>query len=181
MAVSSQADEKKWYVVHTYSGYENKVKTNLEKRVESMGMQNKIFRVLVPMEDELEIKDGKKKLTKKKVFPGYVLVEMIMSDDSWYVVRNTPGVTGFVGPGSKPVPLRDYEAHAILRQMGIEDAKPRVELERGQTVRVTSGPFESFMGTVQEVDPEKGKAKVNISLFGRDTPLELDFVQLEKL
>lgn len=181
MAINAQTSERKWYVVHTYSGYENKVKTNLEKRVESMGMQDKIFRVLVPMEDEIEVKDGKKKLTKKKVFPGYVLVEMIMSDDSWYVVRNTPGVTGFVGPGSKPVPLRDHEVHAILRQMGIEDARPRIELRRGENVRITSGPFESFIGTVEEVYPDKGKAKVRISLFGRDTPLELDFVQLEKM
>jgi transcriptional antiterminator NusG len=181
LAVNAQSVERKWYVVHTYSGYENKVKTNLEKRVESMGMQDKIFRVLVPMEDEIEVKDGKKKLTKKKVFPGYVLVEMIMGDDSWYVVRNTPGVTGFVGPGSKPVPLRDYEAHTILRQMGIEEARPRVELRPGESVRVTSGPFETFVGTVEEVYPDKGKAKVRISLFGRDTPLELDFVQLKKM
>jgi len=181
LAIDAQSNERKWYVVHTYSGYENKVKTNLEKRVASMGMQDKIFRVLVPMENEIEVKDGKKKLTKKKVFPGYVLVEMIMSDDSWYVVRNTPGVTGFVGPGSKPVPLRDHEAHAILRQMGIEDARPRIELKQGENVRITSGPFESFIGTVEEVYPDKGKAKVRISLFGRDTPLEVDFVQLEKM
>lgn len=179
--VSSRSEDKKWYVVHTYSGYENKVKTNLEKRVDSMGMQDKIFRVLVPMEDQIEVKDGKKKITKKKVFPGYVLVEMIMSDDSWYVVRNTPGVTGFVGPGSKPIPLRDHEAQAILRQMGIEEAKPRLELARGQSVRLVSGPFEGFIGTVDEVLPDRGKVRVHISLFGRDTPLEVDFIQIEKM
>lgn len=177
----SRGEEKQWYVVHTYSGYENKVKTNLEKRVDSMGMQDKIFRVLVPMEDQLEIKDGKKKITRKKVFPGYVLVEMFMSDDSWYVVRNTPGVTGFVGPGSKPIPLREHEAQAILRQMGIEEAKPRLKLERGQNVRLVDGPFEGFMGTVDEVLADRGKVRVHISLFGRDTPLEVDFVQIEKM
>ncbi|MFY9188682.1 MAG: transcription termination/antitermination protein NusG [bacterium] len=177
----SRGEEKQWYVVHTYSGYENKVKTNLEKRVDSMGMQDKIFRVLVPMEDQLEIKDGKKKITRKKVFPGYVLVEMFMSDDSWYVVRNTPGVTGFVGPGSKPIPLREHEAQAILRQMGIEEAKPRLKLERGQNVRLVDGPFEGFMGTVDEVLADRGKVRVHISLFGRDTPLEVDFMQIEKM
>lgn len=181
MVTNSRDEDKKWYVVHTYSGYENKVKTNLEKRVDSMGMQDKIFRVLVPMEDQIEIKDGKKKITRKKVFPGYVLVEMFMGDDSWYVVRNTPGVTGFVGPGSKPIPLREHEAQAILRQMGIEDAKPRLKLERGQNVRLVDGPFEGFMGTVDEVLADKGKVRVHISLFGRDTPLEVDFVQIEKM
>ena len=179
--VSSRSEDKKWYVVHTYSGYENKVKTNLEKRVDSMGMQDKIFRVLVPMEDQIEVKDGKKKITKKKVFPGYVLVEMIMSDDSWYVVRNTPGVTGFVGPGSKPIPLREHEAQGILRQMGIEEAKPRLELVRGQSVRLVGGPFEGFIGTVDEVLTDRGKVRVHISLFGRDTPLEVDFLQIEKM
>ncbi len=181
MVTISRGEEKQWYVVHTYSGYENKVKTNLEKRVDSMGMQDKIFRVLVPMEDQLEIKDGKKKITRKKVFPGYVLVEMFMSDDSWYVVRNTPGVTGFVGPGSKPIPLREHEAQAILRQMGIEEAKPRLKLERGQNVRLVDGPFEGFMGTVDEVLADRGKVRVHISLFGRDTPLEVDFMQIEKM
>ncbi|HKM39903.1 MAG TPA: transcription termination/antitermination protein NusG [bacterium] len=172
---------KQWYVIHTYSGYENKVKANLEKRVDSMGMQDSIFRVLVPMEEQMEIKDGKKKITKKKVFPGYVLVEMLMGDDSWYVVRNTPGVTGFVGSGSKPIPLREHEVQGILYQMGIEEARPRVELERGQSVRLIDGPFEGFMGTVDEVLADRGKVKVHISLFGRDTPLEVDFIQLEKI
>ncbi len=173
--------EKQWYVIHTYSGYENKVKANLEKRVESMGMEDKIFRVLVPMEEELEIKDGKKKITKKKVFPGYVLVEMIMSDDSWYVVRNTPGVTGFVGSGTKPLPLQPSEVRAILRQMGIDEPRQKVTFQAGQSVKLVSGNFEGFVGTIEEIDTDRGKLKVRVSLFGRDTPLELDFVQVEEL
>ncbi len=173
--------DKNWFVVHTYSGYENKVKTNLEKRVESMVMQDKIFRVLVPMEEEVEIKEGKKKITKKKVFPGYVLVEMIMDDDSWYVVRNTPGVTGFVGSGAKPIPLQDPEVRSILRQMGIDEPRPKVTFERGQSIKVAAGPFEGFVGQIDEINYEKGKLKVFISLFGRETPIELDFGQVEKL
>lgn len=173
--------ERKWYVVHTYSGYENKVKANLEKRVESMGMQDKIFRVLVPMEEEFEVKDGKKKIVKKKVFPGYILVEMIMGDDSWYVVRNTPGVTGFVGPGSKPVPLEPVEVSAIMKKMGIQEPKPKVAFNVGESVRISSGPFENFVGKIEGLMPEKGKAKVLVSMFGRETPLELDFGQLEKI
>jgi len=173
--------EKNWYVVHTYSGYENKVKTNLEKRVDSMGMQDKIFRVLVPMEDEVEIKNGKRKIAKKKVFPGYVLVEMIVTDDSWYVVRNTPGVTGFVGSGSKPISLQESEIRNILRQMGIEEAKPKVLFSPRETVKVMGGPFEGFVGTVEEVNGERGKLRVRISMFGRETPIELDFAQVQKL
>lgn len=172
---------KYWYVIHTYSGYENKVKANLEKRIDSMSMEDKIFRIIVPMEDELEIKDGKKRVNKRKIFPGYVLVEMIMSDDSWYVVRNTPGVTGFVGSGSKPIPLTDEEAHIIKRQMGVEEPGTRVDLAVGENVRVKTGPFENFVGTVEEVNPEKEKLKVKISMFGRETPVELDFSQVEKI
>jgi transcriptional antiterminator NusG len=173
--------EKEWFVIHTYSGYENKVKANLEKRVESMNMGDKIFRVLVPMEDEVEIKDGKRKITKKKVFPGYVLVEMILTDDSWYVVRNTPGVTGFVGSGSKPIPLHQAETRQILRQMGVDEPRTRIEFDLGSKVRVISGPFENFTGSIEEVHPEKSKLKVMVSLFGRETPVELDFSQVEKL
>ncbi len=173
--------ERNWYVVHTYSGYENKVKTNLEKRVDSMAMQDKIFRVLVPMEEEVEIKNGKKKITKKKVFPGYVLVEMIVTDDSWYVVRNTPGVTGFVGSGSKPISLQDGEIRSILKQMGIEEAKPKVQFSPKETVKVMGGPFEGFVGTIDEVHAERGKVRVRISMFGRETPIELDFAQVQKL
>jgi len=173
--------EKLWYVVHTYSGYENKVKTNLEKRVESMSMQDKIFRVVVPMEEELEIKDGKKKITKRKVFPGYVMVEMIMSDDSWYVVRNTPGVTGFVGSGSKPTPLQPNEVRVILRQMGIDEPRPKIEFSVGQSIRVVGGPFSGFIGVIEEINMDRGKLRVLVSMFGRDTPVELDFGQAEEL
>ncbi|MCG0276819.1 MAG: transcription termination/antitermination protein NusG [Thermosediminibacteraceae bacterium] len=172
---------KNWYVIHTYSGYENKVKANLEKRVESMGMQDKIFRVLVPVEEEVEIKNGKKKITQRKIFPGYVLVEMIVTDDSWHVVRNTPGVTGFVGTGNKPIPLQESEVKAILKRMGIEEPKPKIELEINQNVKVISGPFENFVGKVVEINHEKQKVKVLISMFGRETPIELDYNQVEKL
>ncbi|MBE3591272.1 MAG: transcription termination/antitermination protein NusG [Firmicutes bacterium] len=177
-----------WYVIHTYSGYENKVKANLEKRVQSMGMEDKIFQVLVPVEEEVEIKDGKKRTVQKKIFPGYVLVEMVMTDDSWYVVRNTPGVTGFVGSGSKPTALDEEEVKQILRQMGLleEEApkpkpKPRIDLELGQNIRVRSGPFDGFIGVIDSIDVERGKVRVLVSMFGRETPVELDFTQVEKL
>ncbi|MFS8650347.1 MAG: transcription termination/antitermination protein NusG [Caldibacillus sp.] len=176
--------EKNWYVIHTYSGYENKVKANLEKRVETMGMQDKIFRVIVPEEEEVEIKNGKKKVVKKKIFPGYVLVELIMTDDSWYVVRNTPGVTGFVGSsggGSKPTPLLPEEVEKLLKKMGIDEKKVDIDLEIGETVQVTEGPFENFTGVVEEIDQEKGKVKVLVNMFGRETPLELDFSQIKKM
>jgi len=172
---------KNWYVIHTYSGYENKVKTNLEKRVESMSMEDKIFRVLVPMEDEIEIKNGKKKIAKRKVFPGYVLVEMEMTDDSWYVVRNTPGVTGFVGTGAKPIPLLDQEVANILRQMGLEEMRTKIDYSINQSVRVVSGPFKDFVGVIREILEDKGKLRLTVSMFGRETPLELEFAQVEKL
>lgn len=176
--------EKRWYVVHTYSGYENKVKANLEKRVESMDMKDKIFRVLVPMEEETVHKDGQTKRVMRKVYPGYVLVEMIQTDDSWYVVRNTPGVTGFVGStgaGSKPTPLLPEEAESILRHMGMETPRPQVDYEVNDAVRVKVGPFANFTGTVEEVMAEKGKLKVLVNMFGRETPLELEFSQVEKV
>ena len=181
---SQKADRRKWYVIHTYSGYENKVKANLERRIHSMNMQDKIFRVLVPMEDEVEFKDGKRKITPKKVFPGYVLVEMDMDDGSWYVVRNTSGVTGFVGsPGSgeKPVPLQDKEVKTILKQMGIETPKLKIDFAKGDRVKVTSGPFFDFTGIVDEIQPEKEKVRALISIFGRETPVELEFYQIEKV
>jgi transcription termination/antitermination protein NusG len=176
--------EKNWYVVHTYSGYENKVKANLEKRVESMGMSDKIFRVVVPEEEETEIKNGKKKTVKRKVFPGYVLVEIVMTDDSWYVVRNTPGVTGFVGSagsGSKPTPLLPEEVIGLLKRMGVDEQRIDVDYEIGETVRVKEGPFTNFTGTVEEMDKDKSKLKVLVNMFGRDTPVELEFTQIEKL
>lgn len=176
--------EKNWYVVHTYSGYENKVKTNLEKRVETMGMQDKIFRVIVPEEEETDIKNGKKKTVKRKVFPGYVLVEIIMTDDSWYVVRNTPGVTGFVGSagsGSKPTPLLPEEINTILKSLGVEEKRIDIDFELGETVRVKEGPFANFTGSIEEIDKDKAKLKVLVNMFGRDTPVELEFTQIEKL
>jgi transcriptional antiterminator NusG len=176
--------EKRWYVVHTYSGYENKVKTNLEKRVVSMEMEDKIFRVLVPVEEDVEIKNGKKKSVMRKVFPGYVLVEMIMTDDSWYVVRNTPGVTGFVGStgaGSKPIPLMPSEVRAILKQMGVNETERKVDFTVKEAVRVIEGPFANIVGSIEEIYPERSKLKVLVSMFGRETPLELDFDQVEKL
>ncbi|MEI5909179.1 transcription termination/antitermination protein NusG [Bacillus spongiae] len=176
--------EKNWYVVHTYSGYENKVKANLEKRVESMGMQDKIFRVIVPEEEETDVRNGKTKVLKKKVFPGYVIVEIVMTDDSWYVVRNTPGVTGFVGSagsGSKPTPLLPEEVENILKQMGMEEKRVEVDFELGETVTVKEGPFANFTGAIEEMDVAKSKVKVLVNMFGRETPVELDFTQIEKL
>ncbi|WP_217589008.1 transcription termination/antitermination protein NusG [Lentibacillus saliphilus] len=176
--------EKNWYVVHTYSGYENKVKTNLEKRVETMGMEDHIFRVIVPEDEETEIKDGKKKVSKKKTFPGYVLTEMIMTDDSWYVVRNTPGVTGFVGSsggGSKPTPLWPDEVDAVLKRMGLKESVVQIDFEIKENVKVTDGPFSDFTGTIEHIDIDKQKVKVHVNMFGRETPVELDFSQIEKL
>jgi transcriptional antiterminator NusG len=176
--------EKNWYVVHTYSGYENKVKANLEKRVESMCMEDKIFRVVVPEEEETDYKDGKKKVVKKKVFPGYVLVEIVMTDDSWYVVRNTPGVTGFVGSsghGSKPTPLLPDEVNFILKRMGMDERRVEIDFELKETVKVTEGPFANFTGSIEEIDQDKNKIKVLVNMFGRETPVELDFAQVSKL
>ncbi len=181
---AAKKDNRNWFVIHTYSGYENKVKANLERRIHSMNMAEKIFRVLVPMEDEVEFKDGKRKITPKKVFPGYVLVEMIMDDQSWYVVRNTQGVTGFVGspgPGEKPVPLQEKEVKTILKQMGIEAPKLKIDFAKGDRVKVTSGPFFDFTGVVDEIQPEKERLRALISIFGRETPVELEFFQVEKV
>jgi transcriptional antiterminator NusG len=178
---AAERTTKQWYVIHTYSGYENKVKTNLEHRIESMGVEDEIYQVLVPMEEEIEIRNGQRQTVNKKVFPGYVLVEMIMTDESWYVVRNTPGVTSFVGSGNRPTPLREGEVKAILKQMGVEAPKFKVQFEKGQSVRVTDGPFAEFIGTVDEVHPERNKVRVLVSIFGRETPVELDFLQIEKL
>lgn len=177
MVLNDMSDSANWYVVHTYSGYENKVKANLEKIVENRGMQDYILDIVVPMEEQIEIKDGKKKATLKKVFPGYVLVKMLMTDESWYVVRNTRGVTGFVGPGSKPVPLTDEE----IRSMGVEEFIPVVDYEVGDNVRVVSGPLENFIGIVEEINMEKKKVRVSVSMFGRETPVELELVQIQKL
>jgi transcriptional antiterminator NusG len=174
--------EAKWYVIHAYSGHEDKVRNNLMKRVDSMDMHDKIFEVLVPTEDVIEIKDGQRRHAAKRIFPGYILVNMVMSDESWYVVRNTPGVTSFVGSGNKPVPLQDHEVRGIRRQISAEaPPKPQVEYEVNEKVRVIDGPFTHFDGTVTEINLEKGKLKVLVSMFGRDTPVELDLLQVERV
>lgn len=171
------AEKVRWYVVHTYSGYENKVKVNLEKTIENRGLHDLIHDIQVPMEDVIEVKDGKKKVTQKKVFPGYVLVKMIMSDESWYIVRNTRGVTGFVGPGSKPVPLTEEEVLA----MGISEKTVDIDISVGESVNVISGPLKSFVAVIQEINIEKQKIKALVNMFGRETPTELNFNQIEKL
>lgn len=173
----------KWYVINTYSGNENKVKTNLEQRIKSMNMEEKIFRILVPSEEVAEIRGGKKKISTKRFFPGYVLVEMEIDDDAWYVVRNTPKVTGFVGSGNTPTPLSEEEIQSILGQVsGAKKSKPKpkVIFEHGEKVKVIDGPFTNFSGVVEEVNLERGKLKVMVSIFGRQTPVELEFVQVEK-
>ena len=172
--------KKDWYVIHTYAGYEKRVKTNLERRVDSMDMKDKIFRIMVPTEKEITSRNGQKRTVEKKVFPGYVFVEMVMDDDSWYMVRNTPGVTGFVGPGSKPVPLSEKEITHILRQIGIVEGKPRIEFDIHQIVRIVSDPFKNFEGKVEEINRDKGTVKVSVSMFGRETPVELEFHKVIK-
>ena len=170
-----------WYVVHTYSGYEERVKKNLEQRIKFMDYGSEILQVVIPTEDEIEVKNGQRRTVTKKILPGYVLVHMKMTDQSWGVVRNTPGVTGFVGSGNKPTPLQEDEVGQIIKQM--EDTSPKVKVgfRRGQSVRVTDGPFIDFVGLVDEINTEKGKVKVLLSLFGQETPVELDFLQVEKL
>jgi len=174
-------DGRAWYVVHCYSGHENKVKHNLEQRIESMGMKDKIFEVIVPTEEEVEIKEGKRRVVERRIFPGYILVNMIMTEESWYVVRNTPGVTGFVGMGNKPTPLRPEEVAQILKRMEVETPRVRVTFREGDRVRIIEGPFNDFRGTVAEVDMERGKVRVLVNFFGRETPVELDFLQVEKI
>jgi transcriptional antiterminator NusG len=172
--------ERAWYVVHSYSGYENKVKKNLEQRIESMGMQDQIYQVIVPTEEEVEIREGHRRTTRRRVFPGYLLVDMALNDDSWYVVRNTPGVTGFVGSGTRPTPLRQDEVDKIRKRMETEAPRVRVTFREGQRVRIVEGPFADFIGTVDELDVDRGKVRVLVSFFGRDTPVELDFLQVER-
>jgi transcriptional antiterminator NusG len=181
MATEQTTEQAQWYVVHAYSGHEDKVKKNLEKRIESMDMHDLILEVLVPMEDEIEIKDGKRRHVQKRIFPGYIMVKMVMTDESWYVVRNTPGVTSFVGSGNKPVPLAEKEVKGILKQMKQEAPKVRVEFQVGENVRVVDGPFTDFMGKVDEINPDRGKLKVLVNMFGRETPVELDLLQVEKI
>ena len=172
---------KNWYAVHTYSGYEDAVSRNLKQRIETMGMEGKIFSVLVPKEKKIRIKNGKRQVVEEKIYPGYVLVEMIVTDDSWYVVRNTPRVTGFVGSGTTPTPLQPEEITELQKRMGVEEPKFRIDVGVGDAVKITDGPFKDFDGKVSEVDEEKGKVKVLVSMFGRNTPVELDSLQIRKL
>jgi len=174
-------DERAWYVIHCYSGYENKVKHNLEQRIETMQMQDRIFQVVIPTEEEIEVKDGKRRTVERRVFPGYILVQMLMSDESWYVVRNTPGVTGFVGMGNRPTPLRPEEVQGIMKRMEAEAPRIKVTFKSGQRVRIIDGPFNEFIGVVDEIDMDRAKVRVLVSFFGRDTPVELDFLQVEKV
>jgi len=170
-----------WYVVHTYAGYENKVKANLDTRIRSMNMEDKIFEVVIPIEDVIEFKGGKKQVVQKRIFPGYLMVRMYVDDDSWYVVRNTPGVTGFVGSGAKPVPLASREVEKILQVKPVERLKPRLEFEEGESVRVVTGPFANFTGSISEINVDQSKVKVLVNIFGRETPVELSFEQVTKL
>ncbi len=172
---------RNWYVLHTYSGYEEAVARNLRQRIESMGMEDKIFNVLVPTEKKIKIKSGKRRVTEEKVYPGYVLVEMIVTDDSWYVVRNTPRVTGFVGSGTTPTPVLPEEIKELQRRMGVEEPKYKLDVAIGDTVKITDGPFKDTDGKVSEIDEERGRVKVLISMFGRETPVELDFLQIKKI
>lgn len=171
---------RRWYVLHTYSGYEENVARNLRQRIESMDMEDKIFDVLIPTEKKIRIKDGKRKVVTEKIFPGYVLVNMIVTDDSWYVVRNTPNVTGFVGSGTTPTPISEDEIRDLQKRMGVEEPKYKIDVQMGSPVRITDGPFKDFEGKVSEIDEARGKAKVLVSMFGRETPVELDFLQIKK-
>lgn len=179
-------NERQWFIIHTYSGYEDRVKTNLEHRIESMDVKDKIFQVVVPTEDEMEIKDGQRRTVARKIFPGYIMVEMVMDEESWHVVRNTPGVTGIVSTQDdkgkiEPVPLDEGEVKSILKQMESKTPRVRTGFSGGQSIRIIDGPFIDFIGVVDDINEEKGKIKVMVSFFGRETPVELDFLQVERL
>ena len=173
--------ERNWYVIHTYSGYEDAVARNLKQRIESLGMEDKIFQVLVPKEKKIKIKNGKRKLFEEKIYPGYVLVEMVVTDDSWYVVRNTPNVTGFVGAGTTPIPVSTDEIEYLKKRMGTDAPQYDIQVTVGDVVKITDGPFKDFEGKVSAIDHERGKIKVLVNMFGRDTPVELDSLQIKKL
>ncbi|MDD2680902.1 MAG: transcription termination/antitermination protein NusG [Patescibacteria group bacterium] len=171
---------RRWYVLHTYSGYEENVAENLKQRVESLDMENKIFNILIPTEKKIKIKNGKRKVSEEKIFPGYILVEMEVADDSWYVVRNTPNVTGFIGTGTIPTPISDEEVKSLQKRMGVEDPKFVIDVVVGSAVQINEGPFKNMEGKVTSIDEAKGKVKVSVSMFGRETPVELDFLQIKK-
>lgn len=172
---------RRWYVLHTYSGYEENVERNLRQRIDSMDMQEKIFDIMIPKEKKIKIKNGKRKVVEEKIFPGYVLVNMVVDDDSWYVVRNTPNVTGFVGTGTTPTPISEEEVKTLQKKMGIDEPKYEIDVAVGTPVKITDGPFKNFEGKVNDVDAERGKIKVLVSMFGRETPVELDFLQVVKI
>jgi transcriptional antiterminator NusG len=176
-----QSGERNWYVIHTYSGYEEQVADSLRQRIESLGMQDKIFDVVVPKEKQIEIKNGKRKIVEKRIFPGYVLVDMIVTDDSWYVVRNTPNVTGFIGFGVRPTPMSKEEINRIKKRMGVEEPKYKVDFEIGELVRINDGALKGHEGKVQEINEDKGTVKVLVNMFGRETPVNLDFLQVKKI
>lgn len=180
MAKQTLNQGRRWYAIHTYSGYEENVVRNLKQRIESMDMEDKIFDVLIPMEKKIKIRGGKRKVVSEKIFPGYVLVEMIVTDDSWYVVRNTPNVTGFIGSGTTPVPVSEEEIKSLQKRMGVEEPKYKIDVSKGSSVKVIDGPFKGFEGKIAEIDEARGKVKVLISVFGRETPVELDFLQVKK-
>ncbi|MEK7073272.1 MAG: transcription termination/antitermination protein NusG [Patescibacteria group bacterium] len=172
---------RRWYAIHTYSGYEENVSQNLRTRIESMDMQHKIFNVLVPKEKKIKIKNGKRKVIEEKIFPGYVLVEMVVEDDSWYVVRNTPNVTGFIGTGTTPTPIDETEIKSLQKRMGVDEPQYKIDISVGDPVRISDGPFKNFEGKVNDIDEARGKVKVLVSMFGRETPVELDFLQVKKI
>jgi len=178
--VGDATEEPAWYVIHCYSGYENKVRHNLEQRIETMGMKDRIFDVVIPTQEEIEVKDGRRRTVERHIFPGYVLVNMLLTEESWYVVRNTPGVTGFVGMGNNPTPLRPEEVSQIIKRMEAEAPMVKVTYKVGERVRINDGPFNDFRGVVSEIDMERTKVRVMVSFFGRETPVELDFLQVEK-
>ena len=181
MAKQTLNQGRRWYVLHTYSGYEENVSQNLKQRIESMDMEDKIFQILVPKEKKIKIQNGKRKVVEEKIFPGYVLVEMIVTDDSWYAVRNTPNVTGFIGTGTVPTPISEEEVKSLQKRMGVEEPKFKIDVTPDTPVRIVDGPFKNLDGKVIEVDQERGKVKVLISMFGRETPVELDFLQIKKI
>jgi transcriptional antiterminator NusG len=172
---------RRWYAIHTYSGYEENVAENLKKRIESYDMQDKIFSVLIPKEKKIKIKNGKRRIVEEKIFPGYVLVEMVVTDDSWYMVRNTPNVTGFIGTGTVPTPLSEEEVKSLQKRMGVEEPQYKIDVQVGSPVRITDGPFKGFEGKVNQIDEARGKIKVLVNMFGRETPVELDFLQIKKI
>lgn len=181
MAKQTLHQGRRWYVLHTYSGYEENVEKNLKQRIESMDMEDKIYNILIPTEKKIKIKNGKRKVVEEKIFPGYVMVEMIVNDDSWYVVRNTPNVTGFIGAGTIPTPISEKEIKGLQKRMGVEEPKFKIDVTVGSPVRIIDGPFKNLEGKIVNIDEAKGKIKILVSMFGRETPVELDFLQIKKL